>query len=319
MSRNGLLTSRELGTIPGTSQQVRKDLVPQTAALRAAFAAVFGKPLNLTDSYRPYSAQERIFRQRFRTYPTGHSDRRVWNGQTWWRVPGVASCATPGSSNHGWGTAIDFASNVNRGGSAEQRWMAANAHHFGWVWPAWARNPRNAFYEPWHYEATPVPVSAYAGFLVSVGVTIPTPPTGPGTLPTPTPLDPLDDVLEDTMYERTLEAAYREHLGRNASPTELDPRILRVATDAKPLDRLRAEVDAIASSQEARRNSVSRIYAQHLGRRASATEADGQLNATGGDLARIEAGVKGSVEAANFAKLPAAERAKRTAAALAIR
>lgn len=168
-----MLTSRELGTIPGTTHRVRKDLVVQTAALRAAFERRFGKPLNLTDSYRPYSVQERIFRQRFRTYPTGHTDRRTWNGQTWWRVPGTASAATPGTSNHGWGTAIDWASRVNVGGSAEQRWMAANASRFGWTWPTWARNPASTFYEPWHYEATPVPVSAYRPFLVEHGITVP--------------------------------------------------------------------------------------------------------------------------------------------------
>lgn len=169
---NGNLPADQLGTIPGTSHRVRKDLVAQTAALRAAFQKAFGKPLNLTDSYRPYSVQERIFRQRFTTARVTGIDPRWWNGAQWWRLPGTAAAATPGKSNHGWGTAIDWASSVNRGGSAEQRWMAANAHRFGWVWPTWARNPSNHFYEPWHYEATAVPVSNYRAFLVEHGVDV---------------------------------------------------------------------------------------------------------------------------------------------------
>jgi len=177
VSRNGLLTSRELGAIPGTSHRVRKDLVVQTAALRAAFAKRFGKPLELTDSYRPYSVQERIFRQRYTTSRVTGIDPRWWNGAQWWRLPGNASAATPGTSNHGWGTAIDWASRVNVGGSAEQKWMAANASRFGWTWPTWARNPANAFYEPWHYEATPVPVSAYRSYLTEHGITVPDVPT----------------------------------------------------------------------------------------------------------------------------------------------
>lgn len=66
----------------------------------------------LTDSYRPYSIQERIFRDRYRqgnhSGKTGYTtDIRTWNGQPWTRRTGTAAAAIPGTSNHGGGVAVD--------------------------------------------------------------------------------------------------------------------------------------------------------------------------------------------------------------------
>ncbi len=59
--------------------------------------------------------------------------------------------ATPGTSTHGWGLAVDLCGGVERFGSEEHRWMRARGPDFGWVLPAWARegSPRE---EPWHWE-----------------------------------------------------------------------------------------------------------------------------------------------------------------------
>lgn len=58
--------------------------------------------------------------------------------------------ATPGKSNHGWGTAVDmsFGSNSNSPG---YKWMVENAGKFGWVHPDWAK-PNGSKPEPWHWE-----------------------------------------------------------------------------------------------------------------------------------------------------------------------
>jgi LAS superfamily LD-carboxypeptidase LdcB len=57
----------------------------------------------------------------------------------------------PGTSNHGWGLAVDLCGGVNLFGTAQTVWMQLNAGHYGWVHPDWAqaggRNP-----EPWHWE-----------------------------------------------------------------------------------------------------------------------------------------------------------------------
>lgn len=193
--KNGQLPASVLATIPGTSRQVRADLVGAVAALRAAFAAHFGKPLTVTDAYRPLSEQQRIFSQRYVVQAAGggyYGDVRYYDGLRWVRLRGYASAATPGTSNHGWAQAIDFGSGVNTSlTSDEHLWMRANAPRFGWNHPAWAR--RSPFIEPWHWEGEPV-----AGFVSN-------PVQGGGTVPTLTPTSPIDPIprLEATMGDRS--------------------------------------------------------------------------------------------------------------------
>lgn len=62
--------------------------------------------------------------------------------------------ATPGTSNHGLGLALDLGSNINVAASAEHKWMDSAAKTFGWENPWWAKdnNPANGQFEPWHWE-----------------------------------------------------------------------------------------------------------------------------------------------------------------------
>jgi LAS superfamily LD-carboxypeptidase LdcB len=89
--------------------------------------ATTGSPLCVTDSYRPYGDQVRVYSTK----------------------PGLA--AVPGTSNHGWGLAVDLGCGVERFGSDTHRWMKANASQFGWVHPAWAQQGGSKP-EPWHWE-----------------------------------------------------------------------------------------------------------------------------------------------------------------------
>ena len=79
-------------------------------------AARDGVQITEGDSYRPIESQIRLAKQKG-LYSKG----------------GLA--ATPGKSNHGWGTAVD----VKNG----RQWLARNAKRFGWH-----TIPR----EPWHWE-----------------------------------------------------------------------------------------------------------------------------------------------------------------------
>lgn len=188
MALNGRLPSSSLGLLI-TGHLIRKDLISQTEALRQAFQSRFKKPLLLTGGYRTYATQERIFRERYTTTPISSPDVRWWNGIRWYRKPGFASAAVPGTSNHGLGTAIDFSSNVNNGGSAEHSWMVAHGPAFGWNWPTWAR--KSPTYEPWHFESPGiVPVGNYIGIP---GVNIPNIP----------PLPPAPPYLEDFLSALT--------------------------------------------------------------------------------------------------------------------
>ena len=173
VATNGQLPASDLAYIPGTSERVLASLLAQTVALRAAFAHRFGRALTVTDAYRTLAEQVAIFLARYTTSYAASAkiDRRVWNGRTWWRKPGFASAATPGTSVHGWARAIDFGSGVNILGSPEQKWMVANAPRFGWYWPTLYRSA--PYLEPWHYEGTAVALASYAAYLSEHGITVP--------------------------------------------------------------------------------------------------------------------------------------------------
>nr|WP_284291327.1 M15 family metallopeptidase [Angustibacter aerolatus] len=97
-----------------------------SAAYRASSVSG-GRDLAVTDSYRSYAAQV----------------------STKARKGNLA--ATPGTSNHGWGLAIDFGGGIQTTGSTAHAWMLTHAGHYGWVHPAWAR-PGGSKPEPWHWE-----------------------------------------------------------------------------------------------------------------------------------------------------------------------
>ncbi len=96
-------------------------------AMSLAYARSTGNALCVTDSYRSYAAQVDLFR----------------------RKPSLA--ATPGTSNHGLGRAVDLCGGVESFGSSAHRWMQAHAGEFGWVHPSWAE-PGGSRPEPWHWE-----------------------------------------------------------------------------------------------------------------------------------------------------------------------
>nr|WP_297428088.1 M15 family metallopeptidase [uncultured Actinotalea sp.] len=103
-------------------------------AMNAAFRAAFGRDLAITSSYRTYEEQVALKA----TKPT--------------------LAATPGTSNHGWGLAVDLSGGVQTWGSPEHNWLRANANAFGWYHPAWAQY-YGSLPEPWHWE--------YAGAVAS--------------------------------------------------------------------------------------------------------------------------------------------------------
>jgi hypothetical protein len=106
------------------SARLRCDAAHQLEALNAAYRERFGRDLAITDSYRSYS--EQVATKRAKGY----------------------LAATPGTSNHGWGQAID--TDIDSYGTAYE-WMRENAPAYGWDNPTWAR-PGGSKHEPWHWE-----------------------------------------------------------------------------------------------------------------------------------------------------------------------
>ena len=109
---------------------LRADAAAAARALAAAFKARFGKELTYSEGFRSYATQVH-YRQ---LYESG-------NG---------FPAATPGSSIHGWGLAIDINS-WGYGGStstAEHEWLRTEGRKYGWSWDTTGR-PSG---EPWHFD-----------------------------------------------------------------------------------------------------------------------------------------------------------------------
>jgi Putative peptidoglycan binding domain/D-alanyl-D-alanine carboxypeptidase len=124
-SSNGQLDSSELAPIPAPPDSSQNHKLNPIAAKAytemVAAAAKDGIVWGITDSYRDIEVQKDLVARKG-LYSQG----------------GLA--AAPGSSNHGWGSAVDL--KVKRG-SKEYRWLRDNAANFGF-----STIPR----EPWHWE-----------------------------------------------------------------------------------------------------------------------------------------------------------------------
>jgi prefoldin subunit 5 len=123
---NGLIPARYLCPLPQPGRKLRADAALAFYKLNAAYKRRFGGNMCLTDSYRSLSDQHRLYAS---------------------RPPGYA--AVPGSSNHGWGTAVDICGGVQNQGSVQFSWLRANSLEYGWFHPAWAYSSP---FEPWHWE-----------------------------------------------------------------------------------------------------------------------------------------------------------------------
>lgn len=108
-------------------QLLRCDAARSFAELDAAFGREFGQAIAVTDAYRDYDTQVILKKRKGRM------------------------AAAPGTSNHGWGLAVDLGSGINRFGTAQHRWMRDNGPRFGWIHPSWARQG-GSLPEAWHWE-----------------------------------------------------------------------------------------------------------------------------------------------------------------------
>ncbi|WP_017612879.1 M15 family metallopeptidase [Nocardiopsis salina] len=124
---NGRIPDADLCPLPQPGEKLRADAAEAFMQLDEAFEARFGRPLCVTDSYRPYHEQVRLFQE---------------------MTPGMA--AQPGTSEHGLGVAVDLCGGVEQLGTVEHRWMLDHAGDHEWENPEWARDG----FEPWHWEYT---------------------------------------------------------------------------------------------------------------------------------------------------------------------
>lgn len=120
--QNGRLDPGSLTSI-GRGHALRADAAAAYNAMVEA-ARRDGITWSITDSYRTYETQVRLAQEKG-LYSQG----------------GLA--ATPGTSNHGWGLAVDLGGGANNFGTPQNNWLQANAGRFGF---------RTIPREPWHWE-----------------------------------------------------------------------------------------------------------------------------------------------------------------------
>jgi hypothetical protein len=120
---NGNLDQAQLIAIGGGNHRLQPSAAAAYEAMVQA-AKADGITWSITDSYRPYAAQVKVAQEKG-LYSQG----------------GLA--ARPGTSNHGWGTALDLGGGANSKGTKQNDWLVANAGRFGF-----STIPR----EPWHWE-----------------------------------------------------------------------------------------------------------------------------------------------------------------------
>lgn len=125
---NGMIPAEALcplASAPG--HQLRADAAMAFGNLSQAFAAEHGTPICVTDSYRSFSEQVSVYAAK----------------------PALA--AQPGTSNHGWGVAVDLCGGIQTFGTEQHLWLLRNAPVFGWFHPQWARQGGSKP-EAWHWE-----------------------------------------------------------------------------------------------------------------------------------------------------------------------
>jgi hypothetical protein len=143
----------------GKMVMYRKASIALDAMRKAASAE--GIYFSATGTYRTDDQQVTLFKQRFTTENTGRT-MRIWQGRRYWLKPKVALAAVPGTSNHGWGLAIDIALDANQDlefewpvsalDNSALDWLLQNADDYGFGWELDS--------EPWHLryyvgDATP--------------------------------------------------------------------------------------------------------------------------------------------------------------------
>lgn len=213
---NGQLPAALLATVPwDTAERLRPGALADLLRLNDAFRARFGHHLIINESYRDLARQKAYYKN---------------------PPSGAGTAAKPGTSNHGWGLALDL-----RLTAAEYAWMRANAPAYGWINPLWAHDDRGVE-EPWHWE------HASAESVIPDVIT-------PAPTPTPTRHEE-DDMLPLILW------CYAELVGRTALPST-DEVVNWISGTPGWTS---AQVLAAFLNARAERGSVTKAYQDILGR-----------------------------------------------------
>lgn len=127
---SGCISNSQLKSVGIGSHKLQTDAANAFIKMYEDMPDNVKKSVKLSDSYRPLNVQCNIFD--FDHYEKTGKKRKKGTSNT--------AAAYPGSSNHGWGRAIDISPpNV-------QKWIKENGEKYGWTW-----GEGRAVGEPWHF------------------------------------------------------------------------------------------------------------------------------------------------------------------------
>lgn len=186
---NGQIPRELMVTVGGTTFLGHRLFTRAWNAMTTGCAAATSVNLRMTGVYRSYEAQRNLFLNRYRDTGTnslaaarlhaGTRQLKFWSKarggtDTYWMKVVGATAAVPGTSNHGWGLAVDIHTGDLTTGVLG--WLEAHAQSYGMSWEPGIQNS-----EPWHLryfpgDAVPQAVLVYEeGQHPGPGVPIPPP------------------------------------------------------------------------------------------------------------------------------------------------
>ena len=134
---------------PAGPQSIPRGPVPKGANGTVAYGGRYGLQVPASNAF---TALENKYRQQFGTGFVVNDGWRSYENQVKAmekHKAGGPKAATPGTSNHGWGTAVDLGGPIGNANSAQHAWLRQNAAQFGWYWVG------QRYGEPWHWEYRP--------------------------------------------------------------------------------------------------------------------------------------------------------------------
>ena len=271
--KNGEVPASVLAPLDGQPGAfLRADAAAAWNRARKEIKAATGRDIRARGWNRTLAEQVKFFNLAYKPQASGGTDARWWNGRRYVRRPGKAAAAIPGTSNHGWGIAVDV-----EDFGLENQWNSAwRAKAFPILAKhGWTDHSGRSIGEPWHIEYDP---------NRDQHKNTPTPTPAPAPAPVP-------DVQEDDM-RGLIEALYRRFLGREGSTQEIDNWTIDFAAAKKNA----ADVVATFNAGRAEVGTVVAAYREYLGREPGESEIASWLK-NQPLVGQVRAGVANSPEA----------------------
>jgi hypothetical protein len=160
------------GNLPARGTEVRNGLIEIDSPILIGTADIANSlypTVLIFDAIQPYNELAAAFYEHFnsdeyrRNNPDAPQDIKLnasgyrnFDKQVELKEEKPNFAAVPGTSNHGWGMAIDIVNKdwEGKGGYESEYflWMLEHSHKYGWYHPKWAAVDGTGPDEPWHFE-----------------------------------------------------------------------------------------------------------------------------------------------------------------------